>query len=65
MGVYDPCSDARIHSGAFYSGSVQLSRCDNRLNLASSSQLAVFHPKVSEISLFTINSTTGFNPSLE
>jgi hypothetical protein len=75
-GVYDPCSDTRIQRGdgfsfgiafaslgAFYSGgSVQLSPCDRRLSLASSGQLAVFRPKVDEISLLTINTTTGFNP---
>uniref|UniRef100_A0A0E0KGV1 Legume lectin domain-containing protein n=1 Tax=Oryza punctata TaxID=4537 RepID=A0A0E0KGV1_ORYPU len=75
-GVYDPCSDSRIQRGdgfsfgiafaslgAFYSGgSVQLSPCDRRLSLASSGQLAVFRPKVDEISLLTINTTTGFNP---
>ncbi|XP_006651640.2 uncharacterized protein LOC102702926 [Oryza brachyantha] len=75
-GVYDPCSDARIQRGdgfsfgiafanaaAFYSGSVELSPCDRRLNLASPAQLAVFRPKVDEISLLTINTTTGFNPA--
>uniref|UniRef100_A0A0E0P6C7 Xylanase inhibitor N-terminal domain-containing protein n=1 Tax=Oryza rufipogon TaxID=4529 RepID=A0A0E0P6C7_ORYRU len=70
--VYDPCSDSRIQRGdgfsfgiafanlgAFYSGgSVQLSPCDRRLSLASSGQLAVFRPKVDEISLLTINTTT-------
>jgi hypothetical protein len=43
------------------SGQTQLSPCDRRLNLASSVQLAVFCPKVDEISLVTINTTTGFN----
>ncbi|KAG8097671.1 hypothetical protein GUJ93_ZPchr0013g36228 [Zizania palustris] len=76
-GAYDPCSDARIQrgdgftfgiafasAGALYPGPVQLSPCDRRLNLASSSaQLATFRPKVDEISLLTINTTTGFNPA--
>jgi hypothetical protein len=74
-GVYEPCSDARIQRGdgftfgvvfsgysSFFSGQTQLSPCDRRLNLASSAQLAVFRPKVDEISLLTINTTTGFNP---
>jgi len=74
-GVYEPCSDAWIQRGdgftfgivfagynAFFSGNTQLSPCDRRLNLASSGQLAVFRPKVDEISLLTINTTTGFNP---
>ncbi|KAK9939210.1 hypothetical protein M0R45_015916 [Rubus argutus] len=40
----------------------QLSPCDRRLSLASSnSQLALFRPKVHEISLLTINTST-FQP---
>ncbi|XP_062211932.1 uncharacterized protein LOC133912951 [Phragmites australis] len=75
-GVYEPCSDARIQRGdgftfgvavagynAFFSGPTQLSPCDRRLNLAASAQLALFRPKVDEISLLTINTTTGFNPA--
>ncbi|KAL6894581.1 hypothetical protein ACP4OV_008679 [Aristida adscensionis] len=75
-GVYEPCSDARIQRGdgftfgvafasygAFFSGTTQLSPCDRRLGLASSAQLAVFRPKVDEISLLTVNTTTGFNPA--
>ena len=73
-GVYEPCSDARIQRGdgftfgvvfagynTFFSGNTQLSPCDRRLNLAASGQLALFRPKVDEISLLTINTTTGFN----
>ncbi|GAB2235581.1 hypothetical protein Drorol1_Dr00026010 [Drosera rotundifolia] len=42
--------------------SVQLSPCDRRLGLASgNSQVAVFRPKVDEISLLTIN-TSSFEP---
>ncbi|GJM96024.1 hypothetical protein PR202_ga12826 [Eleusine coracana subsp. coracana] len=75
-GVFEPCSDARIQRGdgftfgvvfagysSFFSGQTQLSPCDRRLNLASSAQLAVFRPKVDEISLLTVNTTTGFNPA--
>jgi hypothetical protein len=74
-GVYEPCSDARIQRGdgftfgvvfagynTFFAGNTQLSPCDRRLNLAASGQLALFRPKVDEISLLTINTTTGFNP---
>ncbi|TQD90593.1 hypothetical protein C1H46_023836 [Malus baccata] len=40
----------------------QLSPCDRRLSLSSSnSQLALFRPKVDEISLLTIN-TSSFQP---
>jgi hypothetical protein len=73
-GVYEPCNDARIQRGdgftfgvafaglnSFFSGQTQLSPCDHRLNVASSAQLAVFRPKVDEISLLTINTTSGFN----
>ncbi|KAK3029272.1 hypothetical protein RJ639_039512 [Escallonia herrerae] len=42
--------------------SLQLSPCDRRLSLSSSnSQLALFRPKVDEISILTIN-TTNFSP---
>ncbi|XP_047333326.1 uncharacterized protein LOC124936848 [Impatiens glandulifera] len=42
--------------------SAQLSPCDRRLNLSTSnSQLAVFRPKVDEISLLTVN-TSSFSP---
>lgn len=42
--------------------SVQLSPCDKRLSLSTSnSQVAVFRPKVDEISLLTIN-TSSFSP---
>lgn len=60
--VYDPCTDTKIQrgdgftfglafaaSGAFYSGSTQLSPCDRRLTQLS--QLSLFRPKVDEISL--------------
>lgn len=42
--------------------SLQLSPCDRRLSMSSSnSQVAVFRPKVDEISLLSIN-TSNFNP---
>uniref|UniRef100_A0A0A9DZ87 Uncharacterized protein n=1 Tax=Arundo donax TaxID=35708 RepID=A0A0A9DZ87_ARUDO len=75
-GVFEPCSDARIQRGdgftfgvafagysSFFSGPTQLSPCDRRLSLASTAQLTVFRPTVDEISLLTVNTTTGFNPA--
>jgi len=74
--VYSPCADAKIQrndgftfgiafatrNSFFYNTSVQLSPCDKRLSLSSAnSQIAVFRPKVDEISLLTIN-TTNFSP---
>ncbi|KAK3031418.1 hypothetical protein RJ639_036159 [Escallonia herrerae] len=45
--------------------SLQLSPCDRRLSLSSSnSQLALFRPKVDEISILTIN-TTSFSPGMQ
>lgn len=74
--VYMPCSDTKIQksdgfsfgiafadrAAFFFNQSQQLSPCDRRLGLSSAnSQLALFRPKVDEISLLTINTTT-FNP---
>ncbi|GMH29995.1 hypothetical protein Nepgr_031838 [Nepenthes gracilis] len=74
--VYSPCSDTTIqrHDGFtfgiafasrtnfFLNNSIELSPCDRRLSLSSSnSQLSVFRPKVDEISLLTIN-TSSFQP---
>ncbi|CAL5435865.1 unnamed protein product [Camellia sinensis] len=70
--VYSPCADTTIQKSDgfsfgiafsargdfFVNTSVQLSPCDKRLSL---SQLALFRPKVDEISLLTINTTT-FSP---
>ncbi|KAJ3674547.1 hypothetical protein LUZ60_005163 [Juncus effusus] len=76
--VYEPCADAKIQRGdgfsfglafsgfgSFYQDKTQLSPCDRRLALGSNSanQLAVFRPKVDQISLLTVNTTTGFNPA--
>uniref|UniRef100_A0A5B6ZK62 Expp1 protein n=1 Tax=Davidia involucrata TaxID=16924 RepID=A0A5B6ZK62_DAVIN len=76
-GVYSPCSDAKIQrsdgfsfgiafaarTAFFYNNSAQLSPCDRRLSLSSNSQLALFRPKVDEISLLTINTTSFFPDS--
>lgn len=74
--VYQPCSDTKIQRsdgftfGIAFAGkdnfvfnqSHQLSPCDKRLSLSSgSSQLSIFRPKVDEISLLTIN-TSSFYP---
>ncbi|XP_057964473.1 uncharacterized protein LOC131155402 isoform X2 [Malania oleifera] len=71
--VFDPCSDAKVQrwdgftfglafSGrdSFFFNQTQLSPCDRRLTLT---QLAIFRPKVDEISVLTINGST-FNPSM-
>lgn len=74
--VFDPCSDAKVQrwdgftlgiafssKDSFFSNQVQLSPCDKRLPLSGgrSAQLALFRPKVDEISLLTIESG-NFNP---
>lgn len=75
-GVFAPCADAKIQRWdgfafgiafssyeSFFSNGVKLSPCDSRLSLSSNgAQLAVFRPKVDEISLLTIN--TSNNPSV-
>ncbi|GFQ03847.1 hypothetical protein PHJA_002528500 [Phtheirospermum japonicum] len=74
--VFDPCSDAKVQRSdgftfglafssrnSFFFNQTQLSPCDRRLSLSGNGgQLAVFRPKVDEISLLTINTTT-FDPS--
>ncbi|XP_057787498.1 uncharacterized protein LOC131004761 [Salvia miltiorrhiza] len=74
--VFSPCTDTKVqkHDGFtfglafssrnnFFSNNIQLSPCDSRLSLATNgAELAVFRPKVDEITLLTINSTT-FDPS--
>ncbi|XP_021892647.1 uncharacterized protein LOC110810702 isoform X1 [Carica papaya] len=77
-GLYEPCADTRVQrSDGFTLGiafssrpsffidqSHQLSPCDRRLSLASlNSQLAIFRPKVDEISLLTVNTSTFFPDS--
>lgn len=68
-GVFSPCEDSKVQKSDgftfglafsrkefFFFDNIQLSPCDNRLALASKmAQLAVFRPKVDEISLLTIN----------
>ncbi|GER33776.1 expp1 protein [Striga asiatica] len=72
--VYSPCGDATVQRSdgftfgiafasrpAFFSGNYQLSPCDHRLSLATAnSQVAVFRPKVDEISLLTVNTSNFF-----
>lgn len=75
--LYAPCSDTTIQrsdgfsfgiafstrDAFFYNQTIQLSPCDTRLALSSAnSQIAIFRPKVDEISLLTINTTTSFSP---
>ncbi|CAL5329174.1 unnamed protein product [Camellia sinensis] len=69
--VFDPCLDAKVkrYDGftfglafstkeSFIFNETQLSPCDRRLLLAgSTAQLAMFKPKVDEISLLTLNGT--------
>lgn len=73
--VFDPCSDTRVQrwdgftfglvfssKESFFFNETQLSPCDRRLSLTgNSAELAVFRPKVDEISLLTINNS-NFNP---
>ncbi|KAF5737399.1 hypothetical protein HS088_TW13G00279 [Tripterygium wilfordii] len=74
--VYSPCGDTTVQASDgftfaiafasrtsfFYNSSQQLSPCDRRLSLSSSnSQIAIFRPKVDEISLLTVN-TSSFSP---
>ncbi|XP_027174942.1 uncharacterized protein LOC113774581 [Coffea eugenioides] len=76
--VYSPCSDAKVQrsdgftfsiafasrNNFFFNNSLQLSPCDRRLSLSSSnSQVAVFRPKVDEISLLSINTSNFFPDS--
>ncbi|CAO2815134.1 unnamed protein product [Amaranthus hypochondriacus] len=72
--IHDPCSDTKVQKWdgftfglafsskeSFYDpNQVQLSPCDSRLQLVNRAQLAIFRPRIDEISLLTINST--FNP---
>ncbi|KAK6147338.1 hypothetical protein DH2020_018250 [Rehmannia glutinosa] len=77
--VFSPCGDASVQrsdgftfgiafaarTAFFFNSSVQLSPCDRRLALSSaSSQVAVFRPKVDEISLLTINTSNFFPDSV-
>lgn len=72
-GVYSPCLDTTVarsdgftfaiafaaRNSFFYNITLQLSPCDTRLHLSNAnSQIAVFRPKVDEISLLTVNSSS-------
>ncbi|KAJ4843608.1 hypothetical protein Tsubulata_020308 [Turnera subulata] len=74
--AFSPCQDTTVQvkdgfsfgisfasrAAFFYNSSLQLSPCDRRLSLNSqNSQIALFRPKVDEISLLTIN-TSSFSP---
>lgn len=74
--VYSPCHDAKVQKDDGFTFGIafsnkqtftpdngpQLSPCDSRLDLPNKgAQLAVFRPKVDEISLLTINKST-LNP---
>ncbi|XP_031250875.1 uncharacterized protein LOC116108778 [Pistacia vera] len=75
--VFSPCDDAKVKrfdgftlglafsaKESFFLDQTQLSPCDSRLNLVTKpAQLAVFRPRVDEISLLTIENPT-FNPNL-
>ncbi|XP_050234477.1 uncharacterized protein LOC126682764 [Mercurialis annua] len=75
--VFSPCLDATVQIAdgftfgivfssrdSFFFDQVQLSPCDTRLGLSGkTAQLAVYRPKVDEISLLTINGTT-FDPTM-
>jgi hypothetical protein len=74
-GVYSPCLDTTVarsdgftfaiafaaQNSFFSNNTLQLSPCDTRLHLSNAnSQIAVFRPKVDEISLLTVNSSSFF-----
>ncbi|KAK6231957.1 hypothetical protein QQP08_018186 [Theobroma cacao] len=74
--AYTPCSDTKIQlsdgftfgiafasrQSFFFNSSLQLSPCDRRLSLSNSnSRVTLFRPKLDEISLLTIN-TSSFSP---
>lgn len=74
--VFSPCLDTTVavsdgftfgmafasRDSFFFNRTLQLSPCDRRLSLSSSNfQIAIFRPKVDEISLLTIN-TSNFSP---
>ncbi|KAJ7534033.1 hypothetical protein O6H91_13G076600 [Diphasiastrum complanatum] len=68
--IFNPCGDTQVQisdgftfglvfnsNGSFFQNHVQLSPCDRRLNMFSA-RMTVFRPKVDEISLLTINTST-------
>ncbi|KAI3753214.1 hypothetical protein L2E82_25260 [Cichorium intybus] len=73
--VFDPCSDSKVRrwdgftfglafssKDSFFSKQIQLSPCDSRLSLCGNAKLAVFRPKVDELTVLTIK-TTDFDPT--
>ncbi|KAL4555722.1 hypothetical protein LXL04_038350 [Taraxacum kok-saghyz] len=73
--VYNPCSDSKVQrwdgftfglafssKDSFFYKQIQLSPCDRRLSLSGNAKLAVFRPKVDELTFLTVN-TTDFDPS--
>ncbi|KAH7675312.1 hypothetical protein IHE45_08G127600 [Dioscorea alata] len=75
--VFQPCADTKIQRwdgftlgvalaprDSFFLNNIQLSPCDSRLSLSGAgAQLAVFRPKVDEISLLTVNTSTSSSSS--
>lgn len=75
--VFQPCADTKIQRwdgftlgvalaprDSFFSNNIQLSPCDSRLSLSGAgAQLAVFRPKVDEISLLTVNTSSSSSSS--
>ena len=72
--VYNPCSDSKVQrwdgftfglafssKDSFFYKQIQLSPCDRRLSLSGNAKLAVFRPKVDELTFLTVN-TTDFDP---
>ncbi|XVF55882.1 hypothetical protein PTKIN_Ptkin06aG0072100 [Pterospermum kingtungense] len=77
--AYTPCSDTKVQlsdgftfgiafasrQSFFFNSSLQLSPCDRRFSLSNfNSRVVLFRPKVDEISLLTMN-TSSFSPVLE
>ncbi|KVI10748.1 uncharacterized protein LOC112506290 [Cynara cardunculus var. scolymus] len=74
--VFNPCSDAKVKrrdgftfgfafssKQSFFKNQIQLSPCDRRLSLGGTdAQLAIFRPKVDELTYLTINGT-HFDPA--
>lgn len=70
--VFDPCTDTKVGRldgftfglafsarNSFFLNQTQLSPCDSRLSLPTKgAELALFRPKVDEVSLLTINTST-------
>ncbi|KAL8554402.1 hypothetical protein ACS0TY_002552 [Phlomoides rotata] len=76
--VFEPCSDTKVQrldgftfglafaaaKDSFFFNQTQLSPCDRRLSLSTKgAEVALFRPKVDEISLLTINSSSSIKQS--